>query len=484
MTDEGQTATMSPPGSVRLRGPPRLRPGCACAHAPLEPRSMVTAGGSHRPGVAARGAGDLARGRPDPGASRPHDGLALHVLPRSGTADGRRPRPHPEQRPDRPAVRRRAPVELRAVRERRAPPRLRHQRLRRDAPGPVRVGRQAAGGELRDRRALSRVHRRGAPRDHARRRARATASRCCSAAESGVLESWYDHLDVDKVQSWLQRRAGAGARRRSGRSRRSTPSSPRRARGTACRRSRSSSRRTSGQMRIVADPPLIVPVEDLFPDGVDAEDTVDGHARHPRRVPADAASRANHPLAEFTLRAHGEEGRRGGQRRHARVDRAAAWPRRRGPAVPPGEGGPGVRARAIPRAVRVREPGRARRARPAHHAGLERHLPRLAARPGRGRCRARLLHAAASRLEGILRRRAGSARAEPCCMHASAARRSRARTRVRATASRSPRTSGKSDTFEESIADFAEAYADQNDADYAAFTRAIESGRLEAVQGL
>jgi hypothetical protein len=43
---------------------------------------------------------------------------------------------------------------------------------------------------------------------------------------------------------------------------------------------------------------------------------------------------------------------------------------------------------------------------------------------------------------------------------------------------------GKSDAFDEALADFGEAYADQNDADYAEFLAAIESGRLEAVQGL
>ncbi len=43
---------------------------------------------------------------------------------------------------------------------------------------------------------------------------------------------------------------------------------------------------------------------------------------------------------------------------------------------------------------------------------------------------------------------------------------------------------GKSDRFEESIADFAEAYADQNDADYQALMAAIDSGRLEAELGL
>ena len=34
---------------------------------------------------------------------------------------------------------------------------------------------------------------------------------------------------------------------------------------------------------------------------------------------------------------------------------------------------------------------------------------------------------------------------------------------------------GKSDTFELALTDFAAAYADQNDADYAAFTSAIQS---------
>ena len=43
---------------------------------------------------------------------------------------------------------------------------------------------------------------------------------------------------------------------------------------------------------------------------------------------------------------------------------------------------------------------------------------------------------------------------------------------------------GKSDRFEESIADFAEAYAGQNDADYQALMAAIDSGRLEAELGL
>jgi uncharacterized protein (DUF2252 family) len=43
---------------------------------------------------------------------------------------------------------------------------------------------------------------------------------------------------------------------------------------------------------------------------------------------------------------------------------------------------------------------------------------------------------------------------------------------------------GKSDAFDDSIADFSERYADQNEQDYQAFADAITSGRLEAVEGV
>jgi uncharacterized protein (DUF2252 family) len=43
---------------------------------------------------------------------------------------------------------------------------------------------------------------------------------------------------------------------------------------------------------------------------------------------------------------------------------------------------------------------------------------------------------------------------------------------------------GGSDQFEHAIADFAEAYADQNEKDYAAFKAAVDEGRAEAVLGV
>ena len=42
---------------------------------------------------------------------------------------------------------------------------------------------------------------------------------------------------------------------------------------------------------------------------------------------------------------------------------------------------------------------------------------------------------------------------------------------------------GTSDTFDGAVADFSEAYADQNERDYAAFKAAIADGRIAAVEG-
>ncbi len=43
---------------------------------------------------------------------------------------------------------------------------------------------------------------------------------------------------------------------------------------------------------------------------------------------------------------------------------------------------------------------------------------------------------------------------------------------------------GQSDTFDRAIADFSEAYADQNQRDYESVTQAVERGDIKAVTGL
>ena len=54
----------------------------------------------------------------------------------------------------------------------------------------------------------------------------------------------------------------------------------------------------------------------------------------------------------------------------------------------------------------------------------------------------------------------------------------------RATGSRSPHTSVRSDVFDRSIAGFAEAYAEQNERDYQALKDAAASGRVVAKTGV
>src|SRR6476620_8457536 len=79
----------------------------------------------------------------------------------------------------------------------------------------------------------------------------------------------------------------------------------------------------------------------------------------------------------------------------------AGRPRRTGRRDAPGQGGPGVGARALPGAERIRHARRAGGARPADDAGGNRHLPELAAQPRPGGRRARLLRAPAVGLEGL-----------------------------------------------------------------------------------
>ncbi len=144
---------------------------------------------------------------------------------------GHRPRRHARLRPARPALRRRPPVELRRLRQPRAAAGVRHQRLRRDAARPVRVGRQAARGELRGGRPRPRLRRRRPRGDRAGLRRAPTARRWPSFAA---------HDQPRRLVRAARRRGDASpATRRPCRARRSSAprrTSPRRAPRTACRR--------------------------------------------------------------------------------------------------------------------------------------------------------------------------------------------------------------------------------------------------------
>ena len=125
-----------------------------------------------------------------------------------------------------------------------------------------------------------------------------------------------------------------------------------------------------------------------------------------------------------------------------------------------------------------RQPRRARRRRPAPDAGHAGHLPRLDARARR----ARLLLPPAVGHEGLGRHG-----------HAPAARPGLLRRPLRLGPGPGPCSQrrrrghlgvpGTGDTFDGAIADFSEAYADQNEKDYAAYLAAIDSGAITAVPG-
>ncbi len=66
---------------------------------------------------------------------------------------------------------------------------------------------------------------------------------------------------------------------------------------------------------------------------------------------------------------------------------------------------------------------------------------------------------------------------------ASAAGRWRGRTPGPVTRSPSPAYLGGDDAFDQSITDFSERYADQNEQDFEQFIKGVRAGRLEAVEG-
>ena len=104
---------------------------------------------------------------------------------------------------------------------------------------------------------------------------------------------------------------------------------------------RASSRLTEmvdGHARIVRDPPLIVPIEDLLPPAqrIELEQTIRTVIRSYRRsLPSDR----RHLLERYRYAARRSQGGRGRQRRHACLDRSDAGHRRQRPAAPADQGG-------------------------------------------------------------------------------------------------------------------------------------------------
>ena len=251
-------------------------------------------------------------------------------------------------------------------------PRLRPQRLRRDAAGPVRVGREAAGGQLRRRRPGPGFRCEAAQvGQHRGRRAR-TGRRCRSFAGMGTLDLWYARIEVDQILEPVRQSSSKRLKRVE--------------RNVAKARSKDSikafgklTEMVDGEPRIVSDPPLIVPIEEVAPPGElhRLDDFIRGVIRSYRRTLTADRRRAARALP---LCPRGAQGRRRGQRRNPRLDHAAARPRcraircsfssrrRRRPCSSPSWARAGHQSRP------------AGRGGPAADAGGQRHHARLGAR--------------------------------------------------------------------------------------------------------
>ena len=247
---------------------------------------------------------------------------------------------------------------------------LRRQRPGRVAAGPVRMGRQAPGRELRRRRPRPRVLRQGARRASTSRSAGRTGSRCgssrrCATSTSGMRASTSRTLFAkfgSTVTAEQRKRAEKNVAHA-----RTKDSLKALGKLTAARR-----RRAADRQRPAADRPD--PRARRAEQVEEWQEALGNLIRSYRRTLAGDRRRL---LERFRYVDAAQEGRRRRQRRHAGLDRPPRRSRQRRSALPAGQGGRGLGARAVSRQEQLREPRPAGRGGPAADAGCERHHARL-----------------------------------------------------------------------------------------------------------
>ncbi len=296
-----------------------------------------------------------------------------------------------------------------------------------------------------------------------------------------TLDVWYARAEIDEVRA-------VGRVRLSARRKKNLDKALAKARSSDSLKAFGKLTETvDGQVRIKSDPPLLVPVAELFADQDRAElaDEIRGLLnRYRRTLPNDRRAL----LRPVRVRRPGAQGGRGGQRRDPLLDRADARSRRDRPAVPAGQGGRGLRPEAVcacgdAAAVHAEERRGTGGRRPAADAGRERHLPRLGTASGHRR-------PARDFYVRQLRDMKGSAEVErmdptgmtiygQLCGWTLARAHARSGDPIAISA-----YLGSDDVFPKAIADFAELYADQNERDHRAFLEGIRDGRLVAEGGL
>ena len=363
---------------------------------------------------------------------------------------------------------------------------VRRERLRRDAARTVRVRREAHGGELHDRGAQQRLHRHARRTTRRSRLRRRTGRRWPGSREMRTMDIWYAHLSEADLMAALTAMTSSADRRgqEGGEDRREE-----RRKNAEKARTRDSLQALSklaelvdGQYRIVSQPPVVVPARDLAASiGMSADELEDTIHEQFRAYRATLQDDRRHLLERFEV-----------------VDVARKVV---------GVGSVGTRAFIVLLQGRDQQDPLFLQVKEATASVLEDHLPKSRYdQPGERVVQGqRMMQAAsdiylgwtkgaagqplpvlatAARHEGLGRRSRRWRRSPSRSTHGSAARPWHGRTPDPATRSRSPAYLGKKDQFDQSIADFSERYADQNEQDYQAFCDAIRSGRLEALEGV
>ena len=301
------------------------------------------------------------------------------------------------------------------------------------------------------------------------------------AATMPVIDAWYDHLDADQVLRFVKKAVRDG--------RLGKAEAKEAAADVAKARTRDHLRAfakradgVGGELAFVADPPLIVPIDDLVPPGTE-HDELEAWIGRAVLAYRRSLARQHHPIEEYRLLDTARKvvgvGSVGTQAWiHLFVGRDDADPL----ILQSKEAQPSVLERFL---------GKSPYANNGQRVVVGQHLMQAATDIFLGWYRvkgvdgtprdyyARQLHDWKGGAEvDAFRVRGATLYAELC-----------GATLARAHARWGDRIAigsylGRGDAFDRAIADFAAAYADQNERDYEAFAAAVKSGRINAVTGL
>ena len=135
------------------------------------------------------------------------------------------------------------------------------------------------------------------------------------------LDVWYAHADMDQLRAQFASQLQARQRKTV-------------EKGLAKARTRDSmqevaklTRVVDGRPRIISDPPLLVPINELMAEETEPGGHRGAVRRPARQVPAHAGNRPQVPARAVRVLRHGPQGRRRGQRGDPLLDRPATRPR-------------------------------------------------------------------------------------------------------------------------------------------------------------